>query len=179
MNTHVEKKQTQKQQTPVAHAKNNTTLQLVDNRPTSVVQGKMMQKINHSSTEVVQLGKRGPGKNNKKQRKAKAAKAAAKKSKQSKADRNAFRSLQYETTSKKDGKLKQDLARKVKGNLAHGFGDKTKGTQGKTKQELKEINRKMKLAKRQARAAKKHQDWLDRRDRHDRGGAGGGHGVLV
>ena len=159
MTTHVEKKQVPKQQTsqqtPVAQAKNNTTFQLVDNRPGS----------------VIQLGK--------KQDKAKKAAAAAKKSKQSKADRNAFRAIQYETTSKKDGKAKQDLARKVKGNLAHGFGDKSKGTQGKTKQELKEINRKMKLAKKQARADKKHQDWLDRRDRNDRGGAGGGHGVLV
>ncbi|WP_046758498.1 hypothetical protein [Kordia jejudonensis] len=179
MNTHVEKKQKQTSQTPVAQAKNNSTLQLVDNRPQSVIQQQMIQQMNQSSSEVAQLSGKGTGKNNKKQQKKKRAAATAKKSKQSRADRNAFRSIQYETTSKKDASAKQQAARKVKTNIAHGFGDKSKGKQGKTKQELAKINAELKLKKRQAKADKKKQDWLDRRDRHDRGGAGGGHGVLV
>lgn len=181
MNLHVEKRKVQHKQasqTSVAQAKNDNTFQLVDNRPTSVVQQETIQKMNDHGSAVTQL-KGGSGKNNKKQEKQKKAAADAKRSKQSKADRNAFRALQYETTSKKDGKKKQAFARQVKGNLAHGFGDKSKGKQGKTKKELAEINKKLKAAKKQARIKKKHQDWLDRRDRHDRGGAGGGHGVLV
>ncbi|WP_298427656.1 hypothetical protein [uncultured Kordia sp.] len=174
MNSYIEKNQTQHtqtSQTPVAQAKTDTTVQLVDNRPTTVIQQKTIQKMHNHGSGVVQLGK--------KQDKQKKAAAAAKKSKQSKADRNAYRALQYETTSKKDGKAKQDLARKVKGTIAHGTGDKSKGKQGKTKKELAEINKKLKQAKKQARANKKHQDWLDRSDKNDRGGAGGGHGVLV
>ncbi len=181
MNLHVEKRQAQHKQasqTPVAQAKNDNALQLVDNRSTSVIQQKAIQIMDSHGSAVTQL-KGGPGKNNKKQQKQKKAAASAKKSKQSKADRNAYRALQYETTSKKDGEKKQAFARQVRGNLAHGFGDKSKGKQGKTKKELAEINKKLKAAKKQAKIKKKHQDWLDRRDRNDRGGAGGGHGVLV
>ncbi|UII32766.1 DUF4157 domain-containing protein [Fulvivirga ulvae] len=136
----------------------------------------------NGGAQVIQLGKKG----NKKQEKQKAAAKNKRRSEQSKADRNAFRALQYETTSKQDARSKQKAARKFKGNLAHGFGDSNSGKQGKTKAGLKSINKEVaekkkadKLAKRQAAAKKKHQEWLDRQDRDDRGGAGNGHGVLV
>jgi hypothetical protein len=146
----------------------------------------------YASAGIVQRSGRGGGGggggkkgNNKKQEKQKAAAKSKAQRAQSQADRNAFRAVQYETTSKKDASAKQEAAKKIKGNLAHGFGDSGSGKQGKTKEKLKEINKEIKEQKekekkeRQEKADKAKKQWDDRSDRDDQGGAGFGHGVLV
>ena len=186
------------------------------NKPEATVQRRLQETVKDSSqalqlkdsqaivstnTQVVQLGrkkKRGGNNSNqggnkkqsgnKKQQKQKAAKEQRKRRQQSQADRNAFRSVQYETTNKKDVSRKQRAARKYKGNLAHGFGNKNSGMQGKTKKGLRNIREDMKeqkeqkeqrRKKRQANLERDMRNWRNRDDRNDRGGAGFGHGVLV
>ena len=96
MNLETKNKKVQVQQAAASQVVSTTTnaLQLTDNRPTSVTQLKMIEKINDTGKEVAQLSGNGAGKNNKKQQKQKEAAAAKKKKQQSQAARNAFRAVQ-------------------------------------------------------------------------------------